>query len=132
MADAPNDYREPKVTAADKKSSGSIIPWILLALGILALLAWLLGAFDGDDDVAVVPAETVVEQPAVVETPAVTTETPAVTTETPAVTTETPAATTDAPAVVVPETDAAPNATDVETTTVPITPAEPAAPATND
>ena len=110
MADAPNDYREPKVTTTEKKSSGSIIPWILLALGVLALLAWLLGLFGGEEEVAVVPAETVVEQPAATETPVVT-ETPA-TTDEPDVTVTTPDATT------------APNATDVETTTVPITPSE--------
>ena len=47
MTNTPNDYREPKITTAPaKKSAMGILPWLLLALGILVLLAWLFGAFD--------------------------------------------------------------------------------------
>lgn len=59
MADSPNDYRDPKVTT---KSEGSNIgKWIAIALAVLlalALLAWLLGAFDDDEvDAVVAPAD---------------------------------------------------------------------------
>lgn len=66
MADAPNDYRDPKVTAAPaKKTATNYIPWIIGALVLLALLAWLLGAFDNDAETVAVPAnDVVVEQPA--------------------------------------------------------------------
>ena len=56
MADSPNDYRDPKVTAA--KSSSGIGKWIAIAIAALlalALLAYLLGFFDDDADVTVVP-----------------------------------------------------------------------------
>lgn len=70
MANSPNDYRDPKVTAAPaKKSMSDYLPWIIAALIALALLAWFLGAFSSDDaEVATNPtSETVVEQPVVVD-----------------------------------------------------------------
>ena len=52
MTNAPDDYREPKITTVPaKKSSASYIPWLLLALGILVFLAWLFGAFDTNNRV---------------------------------------------------------------------------------
>ena len=67
MTNAPDDYREPKITTVPaKKSSASYIPWLLLALGILVFLAWLFGAFDTNKRIetgATQPA-SVSEQPA--------------------------------------------------------------------
>ena len=60
MADAPNDYRDPKVTTTTEKKSNlaGIIAWTLLALGIIVLLLWLLGLFGDDEEVVVAPAPT--------------------------------------------------------------------------
>ncbi len=95
MTNSPDDYRDPKITTAPAKTSAtSIIAWLLLALGILVLLAWLFGAFDRNDTVApdtTTPA-IVNEQPVtppVNDTPPVETTVPADTT--PPVDTTTPA-----------------------------------------
>ena len=60
MADGPNDYRDPKVTTSTEKKSNvaGIIAWTLLALGIIALLLWLLGLLGNDEEVVVTPAPT--------------------------------------------------------------------------
>lgn len=65
MADGPKDYRDPKVTTTDRGSSMKWLWWILGAIVLLLLLAWLLGWF-ADDDVAETEA-VVVEEPAEVE-----------------------------------------------------------------
>ena len=58
MANGPKDYRDPKVTTTgtDMRSSGmKWLWWILAAIVILILLAWVLGWFDGTDVIGTVP-----------------------------------------------------------------------------
>lgn len=74
----PDDYRDPHVSTPEQKTGMAkwLIPALAILLGLL-LLAWLLGLFADDDDMAIVPAdatnETVVvpeepsEEPVVVE-----------------------------------------------------------------
>ncbi|CUH09520.1 hypothetical protein JSE7799_00103 [Jannaschia seosinensis] len=56
----PNAHRTD-----DKKSGGTKWLWIALAVILgLIILAWLFGAFDGDDDAAVMNEEPVIVEPA--------------------------------------------------------------------
>lgn len=60
MADSPNDYRDPKVTTSGSGGGSGVGKWIAIAIAVLlalALLAWLLGWFNDDADVTVVPAD---------------------------------------------------------------------------
>ncbi len=64
MADGPENFRDPKVTSTDAKTTGSggMGKWIGIALAVivaLLVLGWLLGLFADDDvDAVEVPAET--------------------------------------------------------------------------
>lgn len=69
MADGPKDYRDPKVTTTDRSSSMKWLWYVLGALLLLLLLAWLLGWLGDDETEAVV-----VEEPAAVEGGTVATE----------------------------------------------------------
>ena len=84
MANGPGDYRDPKVTTTQRGSSTSWLPWVLGALALLLLQAWLLGLFGRDE-----AAEVETDEAAVVEETEVTDEAA----ETGAVVTEEPAAT---------------------------------------
>ena len=57
-----SDYRDPKVTdngtASTSGGAGKWIGWIVGAIVLLLLLAWLLGLFADDEVVETVPAET--------------------------------------------------------------------------
>lgn len=59
MADGPKDYRDPKVTTTDRGSSMKWLWWILGAIVLLLLLAWLLGWFGREETEAVVVEEPV-------------------------------------------------------------------------
>lgn len=66
------DYRDPKVTTTDKKSSGGMMKWVWIALAIIALLlllGWFFGAFDNDvaEVETVDPDAVVIEEPVDVE-----------------------------------------------------------------
>ena len=63
MADGPKDYRDPKVTTTDRGSSMKWLWWILGAIVLLLLLAWLLGWFGGDEVEEVETEAVVVEEP---------------------------------------------------------------------
>lgn len=69
MADGPQDYRDPKVTATDRGSSMKWLWYVLGALLVLLLLAWLLGLFDANDEEAVVTTDTTTEEAVIVEEP---------------------------------------------------------------
>lgn len=69
MANGPGDYRDPKVTTTDRGSSMKWLWYILGAILLLLLLAWLLGWLGNDEADAVV-----VEDPAVVDDGAIVTE----------------------------------------------------------
>ena len=166
MAEDPTPIRDPRTphdpalphattaheraAAADRGTDGSKggwIPWLLLALGVLALLLWLFGAFDGDTETVVTPTTTVEEPAVATPAPEATPETaddavvvtPVPTETVPAETTDdaTPAptdgaATDDATTAPATQDGAATDEPDgnVTTTEVPITPVDPEAPAT--
>ncbi|WP_210530390.1 hypothetical protein [Rubellimicrobium arenae] len=52
MANGPQDYRDPKVTTTERRSSMNWLWYLIGAIIILALLGWLLGLFGGADDAA--------------------------------------------------------------------------------
>lgn len=62
MANGPNDYRDPRVTDTDRGSSKKWLWYLIGAIVLLLLLAWLFGWFGGDE--AIVTDETVIVDPA--------------------------------------------------------------------
>jgi hypothetical protein len=69
MANTPNDYRDPKVTATDKPASRNWLWIALAAIAALILLAFVFGLFGGGDDEAVVIEEEPVEGEVIEEAP---------------------------------------------------------------
>ncbi len=57
MANGPQDYRDPKVTTTGRGSSMNWLWYVLGALLLLLLLAWLLGLFTSDEDATAVTTE---------------------------------------------------------------------------
>ena len=60
MANGPHDYRDPKVTTTGRTGPMKWLWWVLGAIVLLLLLAWLLGLFGADEAVEVETDEAVV------------------------------------------------------------------------
>jgi hypothetical protein len=75
MTHDPKNYRDPKVTTEQRRTSGGAMRWVWIALAVivvLLLLSWIFGGF-GDDTVTTVPVEPVT--PAATTPPATTGDT---------------------------------------------------------
>lgn len=67
MADGPKDYRDPKVTSTGSsgaKSSMNWLWWVLGAIVLLLILAWLLGWFGTGTTTTTTTPATTTEPPA--------------------------------------------------------------------
>ncbi len=68
LANGPQDYRDPKVTTTGRGGSMNWLWYVLGALLLLLLLAWLLGLFSANDEAATATETTdevvVTEEPA--------------------------------------------------------------------
>lgn len=78
MANGPQDYRDPKVTTTERRSSMAWLWWVLGAIVLLLLLGWLLGWFGADDTDAVVVTEPAATEGVVTDEVVVTEPEPAV------------------------------------------------------
>ncbi len=57
MANGPSDYRDPKVTTTESRSSMGWLWWLLGAIVLLLLLGWLLGWFGSEVNEAAVTTD---------------------------------------------------------------------------
>ena len=62
MADGPRDYRDPKVTTSESGSSMKWLWYIVGAIVLLLLLAWLFGWFGDAVDDGAVTQEPAIEE----------------------------------------------------------------------
>ncbi len=65
MASGPKDYRNPKTTTTDADSKSKWLWYILGAILLLLILAWLFGWFGGDDRVVTTTEPVVTQEPEV-------------------------------------------------------------------
>jgi hypothetical protein len=79
VANGPGDYRDPKVTTTERGGSMKWLWYVLGAILLLLLLAWLLGLLGGEaaeevqtEDAAVVEETAVTEEPEATEDAAAT------------------------------------------------------------
>lgn len=72
MANGPQDYRDPKVTTTERRSSMGWLWWVLGAILLLLLLGWLLGWFAADEETATVTEPAATEETATTTEPAAT------------------------------------------------------------
>lgn len=65
MASGPKDYRNPKTTTTDAGSKSNWLWYILGAIVLLLILAWLFGWLGGADDEITATEPVVTEEPVV-------------------------------------------------------------------